>query len=75
MFLHIASRTMFPPLAFILMHDAYCIFRQLQTRDLKLVPKSERVSMKVRRTCRRKIQERITAVTGKIHVIMYLFGS
>lgn len=33
-----------------------------ETRDLKLMPKSVRVSLKVLRTCRSKIQERISAV-------------
>lgn len=37
----------------------------LQTRDLKLMPKSVRASLKVLRTCRSKIQERISAVLGK----------
>ncbi|KAJ4825664.1 hypothetical protein Tsubulata_043587 [Turnera subulata] len=37
-----------------------------ETRDLKLVPKSIRGPLKIRRTCRRKIQERITAVSAMI---------
>ncbi|KAH6812706.1 Plant stearoyl-acyl-carrier-protein desaturase family protein [Perilla frutescens var. frutescens] len=40
-----------------------------ETRDLKLIPKLERVSVKVRRTCRRKIQERITAVTAMVSAL------
>ena len=50
------------------------MFVLLQTRDLKLIPISERVSVKVRRTCRKKIQERIAAVTGRICIIMRLSG-
>ncbi|XP_022893059.1 chromatin assembly factor 1 subunit FAS1-like isoform X1 [Olea europaea var. sylvestris] len=37
-----------------------------ETRDLKLVPKSMRGTLKVRRTCRKKIHERITAVLAMI---------
>ncbi|XP_042033650.1 chromatin assembly factor 1 subunit FAS1-like [Salvia splendens] len=40
-----------------------------ETRDLKLIPKSERVSVKVRRTCLKKIQERIAAVTAMINAL------
>ncbi|XP_047966615.1 chromatin assembly factor 1 subunit FAS1 [Salvia hispanica] len=40
-----------------------------ETRDLKLIPISERVSVKVRRTCRKKIQERIAAVTAMINAL------
>ncbi|KAL1552180.1 chromatin assembly factor 1 subunit FAS1-like [Salvia divinorum] len=40
-----------------------------ETRDLKLIPKSERASVKVRRTCRKKIQERIAAVTAMINAL------
>ncbi|KAL1532830.1 chromatin assembly factor 1 subunit FAS1-like [Salvia divinorum] len=40
-----------------------------ETRDLRLIPKSERVSVKVRRTCRKKIQERIAAVTAMINAL------
>ncbi|KVI07544.1 Chromatin assembly factor 1 subunit A [Cynara cardunculus var. scolymus] len=34
-----------------------------ETRDLKLLPKSFRGELKIRRTCRKKIHERITAVS------------
>ncbi|KAK4367044.1 hypothetical protein RND71_014924 [Anisodus tanguticus] len=34
-----------------------------ETRDLKLLPKSVRATLKIRRTCRKKIHERITAVS------------
>lgn len=37
-----------------------------ETRDLKLMPKSVRGTLKTRRTCRKKIHERITAVSGMI---------
>lgn len=37
----------------------------LQTRDMKLVPKAMRALLKSRRTYRKKIQERLTAVSGK----------
>lgn len=35
-----------------------------ETRDLKLLPKSVRATLKIRRTCRKKIHERITAVSA-----------
>ncbi|CAN4114947.1 unnamed protein product [Withania somnifera] len=35
-----------------------------ETRDLKLLPKSVWANLKIRRTCRKKIHERITAVSG-----------
>ncbi|XP_009767043.1 chromatin assembly factor 1 subunit FAS1 [Nicotiana sylvestris] len=35
-----------------------------ETRDLKLLPKSIRATLKIRRTCRKKIHERITAVSA-----------
>ncbi|KAJ9546075.1 hypothetical protein OSB04_025782 [Centaurea solstitialis] len=40
-----------------------------ETRDLKLLPKSSRGAIKIRRTCRKKIHERITAVSGKSLII------
>ncbi|KAL3650093.1 hypothetical protein CASFOL_006496 [Castilleja foliolosa] len=40
-----------------------------ETRDLKLMPKSMRAYLKVRRTCRKKIQERITAVMAIISAL------
>lgn len=36
----------------------------LQTRDVKLLPKSVRGELVIRRTMRKKINERIMAVTG-----------
>lgn len=35
-----------------------------QANDLKWFPKSMRETLRIRRACRKKIQERITAVTG-----------
>nr|GEY15697.1 chromatin assembly factor 1 subunit FAS1 [Tanacetum cinerariifolium] len=35
-----------------------------ETRDVKLLPKAVRGAVKIRRTCRKKIHERITAVSG-----------
>ncbi|KAL8517883.1 hypothetical protein ACS0TY_009265 [Phlomoides rotata] len=40
-----------------------------ETRDLKLMPKSARVSLRVRQTCRTKIHERITAVSAMINAL------
>lgn len=37
-----------------------------ETRDVKLLPKSFRGAIKIRRTCRKKINERITAVSAVI---------
>ncbi|KAI3762306.1 hypothetical protein L1987_52731 [Smallanthus sonchifolius] len=41
-----------------------------ETRDLKLLPKSTRGALKIRRTCRKKIHERITAVSAVINELM-----
>ncbi|XP_051121861.1 chromatin assembly factor 1 subunit FAS1 [Andrographis paniculata] len=40
-----------------------------ETRDLKLIPKLARPALKVRRTCRKKIQERIMAVWAMIRAL------
>ncbi|CAH8387853.1 unnamed protein product [Eruca vesicaria subsp. sativa] len=40
-----------------------------ETRDLKMMPKSVRGVLKVRRTCRKKIHERITAVSAMLAVL------
>lgn len=37
-----------------------------ETRDVKLMPKSMRGALKIRRTCRKKIHERITALSAMI---------
>ncbi|KAK9075170.1 hypothetical protein SSX86_003490 [Deinandra increscens subsp. villosa] len=41
-----------------------------ETRDVKLLPKSFRGALKIRRTCRKKIHERITAVSAVITELM-----
>ncbi|XP_076903958.1 chromatin assembly factor 1 subunit FAS1-like [Bidens hawaiensis] len=41
-----------------------------ETRDIKLLPKSFRGAAKIRRTCRKKIHERITAVSAVITELM-----
>ncbi|KAK1431502.1 hypothetical protein QVD17_07961 [Tagetes erecta] len=41
-----------------------------ETRDVKLLPKSIRGAVKIRRTCRKKIHERITAVSAVITELM-----
>ncbi|CAI9302148.1 unnamed protein product [Lactuca saligna] len=41
-----------------------------ETRDIKLLPKSFRGAIKIRRTCRKKIHERITAVSDVITELM-----
>ncbi|XP_071712026.1 chromatin assembly factor 1 subunit FAS1-like [Rutidosis leptorrhynchoides] len=46
-----------------------------ETRDVKLLPKASRVAVKVRRTCRKKIHERITAVSAVISELMKLESS
>ncbi|CAG7903868.1 unnamed protein product [Brassica rapa] len=40
-----------------------------ETRDLKMMPKTVRGLLKVRRTCRKKIHERITAVSAMLDVL------
>ncbi|GER43208.1 chromatin assembly factor 1 [Striga asiatica] len=40
-----------------------------ETRDLKLIPPLIRASLKVRRTCRKKIQDRIMAVSATINAL------
>ncbi|XP_021289832.1 chromatin assembly factor 1 subunit FAS1 [Herrania umbratica] len=40
-----------------------------ETRDVKLMPKSVRATLKIRRTCRKKINERITAVSAMITLL------
>ncbi|KAI3783743.1 hypothetical protein L1987_42829 [Smallanthus sonchifolius] len=41
-----------------------------ETRDVKLLPKSFRGAIKIRRTCRKKIHDRITAVSAVITELM-----
>ncbi|KAK7295219.1 hypothetical protein RJT34_18124 [Clitoria ternatea] len=45
-----------------------------ETRDLKLMPKSVRGELGVRRTCRRRIQERIMAVSEMLALLKELVG-
>ncbi|XP_031271979.1 chromatin assembly factor 1 subunit FAS1-like [Pistacia vera] len=45
-----------------------------ETRDVKLLPNSVRGALKIRRMCRRKIHERITAVSGKFFWIRWKHG-
>ncbi|CAN1162616.1 Chromatin assembly factor 1 subunit FAS1 [Linum perenne] len=40
-----------------------------ETRDLKLIPKSLRCALKVRRECRRRIHERIAAISAMLTVL------
>ncbi|XP_059665638.1 chromatin assembly factor 1 subunit FAS1-like [Cornus florida] len=40
-----------------------------ETRDVKLMPKSVRGALRIRRTCRKKIHERITAVSAMINAL------
>lgn len=45
----------------------------LQTRELKLLPKSVHGLIKIRRTCRRKIHERLCAVSGDRIASFFVF--
>ncbi|KAL3833932.1 hypothetical protein ACJIZ3_008668 [Penstemon smallii] len=53
----------------VLEDEADCALWCWETRDLKLIPKLERVGVKVRRTCRRKIHERIMALLAMISAL------
>lgn len=53
----------------VLEDEAECALWCWETRDLKLMPKSVRIFLKIRRTCRRKIQERISAVLAMINAL------
>ncbi|XP_073125630.1 chromatin assembly factor 1 subunit FAS1 isoform X2 [Henckelia pumila] len=53
----------------VLENEADCALWCWETRDLKLMPKLARLSLKVSRTCRKKIQERITAVLAMISAL------
>ncbi|GFP90080.1 chromatin assembly factor 1 subunit fas1 [Phtheirospermum japonicum] len=57
------------PDADVLEDEDECALWCWETRDLKLLPKLMRASLKVRRTCRKKIQERITAVMAMINAL------
>ncbi|GFP95779.1 chromatin assembly factor 1 subunit fas1 [Phtheirospermum japonicum] len=53
----------------LLEDEAECALWCWETRDLKLMPKLVRVSVKVRRTCRKKIHERIITVLAMISAL------
>ncbi|OMO57564.1 Chromatin assembly factor 1 subunit A [Corchorus capsularis] len=53
----------------ILEDDSHSALWCWETRDAKLMPKSVRAILKVRRTCRKKINERITAVSAMISLL------
>jgi chromatin assembly factor 1 subunit A len=47
----------------------------LQTRDVKLLPKSVRGVLVIRRTCRKKIHERVMAVSGTDCLVLVDYGT
>ncbi|KAK8532231.1 hypothetical protein V6N12_053677 [Hibiscus sabdariffa] len=53
----------------ILEDDSHSSLWCWEIRDAKLIPKAERVTIKARRTCRRKINERITAISAMITLL------
>ncbi|XVE90692.1 hypothetical protein DITRI_Ditri20bG0097300 [Diplodiscus trichospermus] len=53
----------------ILEDDSHSSLWCWETRDAKLMPKSVRATLKFRRTCRKKINERITAVSAMITLL------
>ncbi|KAK6144935.1 hypothetical protein DH2020_021755 [Rehmannia glutinosa] len=53
----------------VLEDEAECALWCWETRDLKLLPKLTHASLKVRRTCRKKIQERIMALLAMINAL------
>ncbi|XVF30240.1 hypothetical protein REPUB_Repub16aG0040000 [Reevesia pubescens] len=53
----------------ILEDDSHFSLWCWETRDAKLMPKSVRATLKIRRTCRKKINERITAVSSMITLL------
>ncbi|XP_011077120.1 chromatin assembly factor 1 subunit FAS1 isoform X3 [Sesamum indicum] len=53
----------------LLEDEAECALWCWEVRDLKLMPKLVRGPLKVRRTCRKKIQERIKAVLAMINAL------
>ncbi|XWS65239.1 hypothetical protein CRYUN_Cryun05aG0075300 [Craigia yunnanensis] len=53
----------------ILEDDSHSSLWCWETRDAKLIPKSVRATLKIRRTCRKKINERITAVSAMISLL------
>ncbi|KAE8679778.1 Chromatin assembly factor 1 subunit FAS1 [Hibiscus syriacus] len=53
----------------VLEDDSHSSLWCWEIRDAKLIPKAERVAIKARRTCRRKINERITAVSEMLSLL------
>ncbi|KAE8664754.1 Chromatin assembly factor 1 subunit FAS1 [Hibiscus syriacus] len=53
----------------VLEDDSHSSLWCWEIRDAKLIPKAERVTIKARRTCRRKINERITAVSAMLSLL------
>ncbi|KAK8994857.1 hypothetical protein V6N11_045926 [Hibiscus sabdariffa] len=53
----------------VLEDDSHSSLWCWETRDAKLIPKAERVTIKARRTCRKKINERITAVSAMLALL------
>ncbi|KAG9142402.1 hypothetical protein Leryth_020804 [Lithospermum erythrorhizon] len=53
----------------VLEDDSDCALWCWETRDLKLMPKSTRNLLKIRRTCRKKIHDRIMALSSMIDVL------
>ncbi|GMI84535.1 FASCIATA 1, NUCLEOSOME/CHROMATIN ASSEMBLY FACTOR GROUP B, FUGU 2 [Hibiscus trionum] len=53
----------------VLEDDSHSSLWCWETRDAKWIPKTERVTIKARRTCRRKINERITAVSAMLTLL------
>ncbi|KAL4339414.1 hypothetical protein GQ457_08G014350 [Hibiscus cannabinus] len=53
----------------VLEDDSHSSLWCWETRDAKLIPKAERVTIKARRTCRKKINERITAVSAMLTLL------
>ncbi|TYH91300.1 hypothetical protein ES332_A13G108400v1 [Gossypium tomentosum] len=56
----------------ILEDDSYSSLWCWETRDAKLIPKAVRTTLRIRRTCRKKINERITAVSAMITLLQKL---
>ncbi|XP_022718437.1 chromatin assembly factor 1 subunit FAS1 [Durio zibethinus] len=53
----------------VLEDDSHSSLWCWETRDAKLMPKSVRATLKIRRCCRKKINERITAVSAMITML------
>ncbi|TYI46446.1 hypothetical protein E1A91_D13G107800v1 [Gossypium mustelinum] len=53
----------------ILEDDSHSSLWCWETRDAKLIPKAVRATLRTRRTCRKKINERITAVSAMVTLL------